>query len=295
MAARLQILLAALCFGTTGTAQALAGSGSAVSVGSARIVVGGGLLAAVAAARGELGSLRRSWPLVLSAALGVAGYQLAFFAAVRETGVAVGTVVTIGTAAVLTGGVERVVEGTRQGGRWLVATALAVSGLAVLAVASADDATLAPAGIALALAAAAGYAGYAVISKRLLRLGHASGGVMGASFGLAGAFLVPTLLATDLGWLDTPRGLGLALYLGLVPTALAYLLYANGLRFVSAGETTTIVLAEPLTATLLGVVVLHERLHGAEVGGAALILAGLLALAVGLPRLRATEPALVES
>jgi drug/metabolite transporter, DME family len=290
MPARLQILLAALCFGTTGTAQALAGSGSAVSVGSARIVVGGGLLAAIAACRGELAGLRRSWRLVLVAALGVAGYQLAFFAAVRETGVAIGTVVTIGTAAVLTGGVERLVEGTRQGQRWLVATALAVAGLAVLAVASADEATLAPAGIALALAAAAGYAGYAVISKRLLRIGHDPGGVMGVTFGLAGLLLVPVLVATPLGWLAEPRGLGLALYLGVVPTALAYLLYANGLRVVSAGETTTIVLAEPLTAALLGVVALHERLQPGEVAGAMLILTGLLALTVRIPGLRAPEP-----
>lgn len=294
MSARVQILLAALCFGTTGTAQALAGSGSAVSVGSARIVVGGGLLAAIAVRRGELAGLRRSWRLVLAAALGVAGYQIAFFAAVRQTGVAVGTVVTIGAAAVLTGGLELVVDGTRQGRRWLVATALAVGGLAVLAVSSADEATLAPAGIALALAAAAGYAGYAIISKRLLRVGHEPGGVMGATFGLAGVVLFPVLAATSPGWIAQPRGLGLALYLGAVPTALAYLLYANGLRAVSAGETTTIVLAEPLTAALLGVVVLHERLQPAELAGAALILAGLLALAVRLPGLRAAEPVLVE-
>jgi DME family drug/metabolite transporter len=117
---------------------------------------------------------------------------------------------------------------------------------------------------------------------------------MGATFGLAGALLVPVLVATPLGWLAAPRGLGLALYLGVVPTAIAYLLYANGLRVVSAGETTTIVLAEPLTAALLGVVALHERLQPAEVAGAALILAGLLALAVRLPGLRAPEPVLAE-
>jgi DME family drug/metabolite transporter len=294
MRPRLQILVAALCFGTTGTAQALASTGSAVSVGAARIAVGGGLLATLAAARGELSGLRRSWPLVLAAAAGVAGYQLAFFAAVRQTGVAVGTDVTIGSAAVLTGGAERLVEGTRQDVRWLCSTGLAVCGLALLAAASAHGAPVAPGGVVLALAAAAGYAGYAVLSKRLLRLGHEPGGVMGATFGLAGALLVPVLLATGSGWLATPRGVGLALYLGVVPTALAYLLYARGLRSVSAAETTTIGLAEPLTAAVLGVGALHERVAPAEVAGAALILAGLVALAVRLPRLRAPEPALVE-
>jgi DME family drug/metabolite transporter len=195
---------------------------------------------------------------------------------------------------VLTGGVERLVEGTRQGVRWVVATGLAVCGLAVLAAASAEGATLALGGIALALAAAAGYAGYAVLSKRLLRLGLEPGGVMGATFGLAGALLVPALLTTGTGWLAAPRGLGLAVYLGVVPTALAYLLYARGLRSVSAAETTTIGLAEPLTAAALGVVALHESLVPAEVAGAALILAGLLSLAVRPPRLRTPEPVLAE-
>lgn len=294
MPARARILVAALLFGTTGTSQALAHAGSPVSAGAARIVLGGALLGGLAFVRGELRGLRRSLPLVLLAAVGVAGYQLSFFAAVRETGVAVGTVVTIGTAAVATGALERLVEETPVGRRWLLATGLAVSGLALLSVASATDTALAPAGIALALTAAVGYAGYAVVAKRLLRLGHAPDGVMGGAFGLAAAILLPVLLATDAAWLATPRGLALALYLGIAPTAVAYLLYARGLREVSAGETTTIVLAEPLTASVLGVVVLHERLGAVEVVGAVLVLAGLVALVLRLPRLRPPRPVLVE-
>src|SRR6185295_3463722 len=108
------------------------------------------------------------------------------------------------------------------------------------------DAGIEPAGIALAVAAAVGYALYAVLCKRLLRLGLAPGGVMGASFGLAALLLVPVLAAAGPGQLAVPAGLGVALYLGLLPTAAAYLLYARGLRRVSAGEATTIGLSEPL-------------------------------------------------
>src|SRR3954470_18716848 len=98
MPARLQVLLAALCFGTTGTAQALGPHGLApAGVGAARILVGGALLVALALVRG--GGLTRlpRGPLAL-AATAVAGYQLAFFAAVADTGVAVGTIVAIGSA-----------------------------------------------------------------------------------------------------------------------------------------------------------------------------------------------------
>ena len=70
----------------------------------------------------------------------------------------------------------------------------------------------------------------------------------------------------------------------IVPTALAYLLYARGLRLVSAAETATIGLVEPLTAAALGVTVLHERLRPATLAGAGLIVAGLLVLTLRLAR-----------
>ena len=47
-----------------------------------------------------------------------------------------------------------------------------------------------------------------------------------------------------------------------MPTALAYVLFARGLGRLSAATVTTLVLAEPLVATLLGVAVLGERLDG---------------------------------
>jgi len=274
---RALILVAALLFGTTGTAQALASAGSAVAVGSARLVVGGTLLALVAASRGELRGLPRT---VALSALGVAAYQLAFFAAVRSTGVAVGTVVTIGSAAIFTGALERLVDRSGASRRWLVATCCAVAGVALLALA--PGATVDPAGVALALAAAGGYASYAVLSRRMLRRGFKPAGVMGGSFGLAAVLLLPVLLlAHPAVGVD---GIGLALYLGVVPTAIAYLCYAAGLRRVSAAETATLGLVEPLTAAVLGVLVLHEQLRGAAVAGGALVLLGLLVLTIPLPR-----------
>ena len=283
MSPRALILFAALLFGTTGTAQALASAGSPVAVGSARLVVGGTLLALVAALRGELRGLPRT---VALSALGVAAYQLAFFAAVRSTGVAMGTVVTIGSAAILTGALEHAVERTPVSRRWVAATCCAVAGVALLALA--PGATVAPAGVALALPAAGGYASYAVLSRRLLRRGYAPSSVMGGSFGLAALLLLPVLVAAhpEVG----AHGFALALYLGVVPTAIAYLCYATGLRRVTAAETATIGLVEPLTATVLGVVVLHEHLRGAAVVGGALVLLGLLVLTLPLPR--ATKPVL---
>jgi DME family drug/metabolite transporter len=91
--------------------------------------------------------------------------------------------------------------------------------------------------------------------------------------------LAPVLLVTGAGWLATPGGLALALFLGVVPTAVAYVLFARGLRGLTASETATLTLAEPVTAAVLGVGVLGERVTGAGALGAALVLGGLVLLA----------------
>src|SRR3954452_9496733 len=102
---RVQVLLAAVSCGTTGTAQALGPDGLApAGVGAARILVGGSLLVLVALVRGGLGSLPPGAGLIAAAA--VAAYQLAFFAAVADTGVAVGTIVALGSAPALAGAIE---------------------------------------------------------------------------------------------------------------------------------------------------------------------------------------------
>jgi DME family drug/metabolite transporter len=284
--ARTQVLIAAILFGTTGTAQALGPDGSTpMTVGASRILVGGSILAALALASG---GFKGRWPIgqVLLAGVGVAVYQLAFFQAVADTGVAVGAIVAIGSGPVFAGILERVLDGAWPGRTWLIATALATSGVAVLSIASASDASLSATGIGLALVSGLGYATYTIVAKRLLRLGHTPVAVMGASFGLGAVLLLPVLLLGDTAWLHTPDGLALALYLGIVPTALAYSLFARGLRSLDASEVTTLVLAEPLTATVLGVVVLDERVGAGGLVGAVLILAGLAVLALPRPRLR---------
>ena len=125
-----------------------------------------------------------------------------------------------------------------------------------------------------------GYATYAVLAKRLLRLGHAPERVMAASFSLGAVLLVPVLALGDLRWLGSGDGIAMALFLGAIPTALAYILFARGLRHLTPGETATLTLAEPLTATGLGVLALGERPSVIAAAGAGLVLAGLLALAL---------------
>ena len=277
------VLAAAVLFGTTGTAQALgADDASPLSVGAVRVVIGGALLVLIAHRLGELrapaGLPRRA---IVLGALGVAGYQLCFFAAVKLTGVAIGTLVAIGSGPPLTGAVG-LLRGQRPERRWAAATALAIAGCALLLLPG-GDVEVDTGGVLLALGAGASYTAYTLSSKALLDAGDTPAGAMARAFGFGGLLLLPVLPIAGMSWLADPGGLATALYLGIVTTAIAYTLFARGLRELAPTTVVTLVLAEPVTATAIGVLVLGERPGITAAIGALLVLAGLLLLALPRP------------
>jgi DME family drug/metabolite transporter len=274
--------LAAVLWGTTGTAQALAPPGANPEVvGAVRIAIGGAALLVIAAARGELKAGRR-WPptATLASAIGVAAYQALFFAGVARTGVAVGTIVAIGSAPVFGGLLGFLVRGERPGRSWALATLLAILGSAVLVGSGGRLAVDAP-GLAFAVGAGASYATYTTAGKRIMDH-QPPGAAMAVAFGLGAVLLAPLLVTGDLSWLASPRGIAVALHLGLVATALAYLLFGRGLSLLPVGAAATLSLAEPLTAGALGVVLLGERLTFSASIGACLVLCGMVVLVTSL-------------
>jgi DME family drug/metabolite transporter len=278
------VLAAAVLWGTTGTAQALApDSAQPASVGAARLAVAGLALLALAAGRGSFKGQSRSpaRPVLLAGAC-MAAYQLLFFAGVARAGVAVGTVVAIGSAPILAGLLAWLMDHARPDRRWIAATLLAIVGCTLLVTAG-ERLEGDRVGIVLALGAGGSYALYALASKRLLT-GRSPDAVTAAVFAVGGVLLLPVLVTSDLDWLREPRGLAAALHLGLVATAAAYILFVRGLMTVPTATAVTLSLAEPLTAATLGLVVVGERLSGPALGGMGLLLAGLLLLALNPDR-----------
>jgi drug/metabolite transporter, DME family len=273
--ARLQILIASVLWGTTGTSQALAPAGAEpLAVATVRVVLGAIALVTSGVARSVLVRMPLG-PVVLAAA-SLVGAQLCFFAAVDVTGVAVGTVVSIGSSPIAAGALAWTIFRESPGRRWFPATALGVVGC-VLLVLGGRSIDVQPLGIALALVVGTGYAGYTLSTKELVE-SHPPDAVIAAVFGLAGLCMAPLLLWVDLEWLTQLKGALIALHLGLITVAFAYSLFTRGLVKVSAATAVTLTLAEPLTAAILGIVVLDERLTVGVAAGVTLVLAGLLLL-----------------
>jgi drug/metabolite transporter, DME family len=272
------VILAAVLWGTGGTAQALApGAADPLSVGVVKIGIGGTAMLAFSVLSGgwAKGATSAKWrPLpVLACAMLVASYQVLFFTGITLTGVALGTISAIGSLPVWAGLID-LFFGRRPDARWLGATALAIAG-SVLLIGSGGSVSVEPLGVLLCIASGAGLVAFTAIAKGLLQERPHSV-VMGVTFTLGALLLSPALLLSDPGWLLSPTGLVVALELGLGATALAYILFARGLSKVSVSTAATLSLAEPLTAGLLGVLVLGERLSPVAVAGMALLVLGLL-------------------
>lgn len=272
------VLAAAVCWGTTGTAQALAPSGaSPLSIGAVRLVLGGAVLLMYALVRGSLkrGKKWQVWVTLVTAA-SMAAYQVFFFAGVARTGVAVGTIVGIGSSPILAGFIAFLVLKERPGMRWILATGFAVVGCSLL-LAAGSSIQVDVQGVALAIGAGAAYAVFTVASKELL-VQHPPEAVMAVSFCLGALFLLPLSLTSEISWLAEPRGALIALHLGIITVGLAYTLFAQGLSLVPVATAATLTLAEPLTAGILGIGVLGETLSTQAFAGIALIIAGLVLL-----------------
>ncbi|WP_053713824.1 DMT family transporter [Streptomyces sp. XY413] len=221
-------------------------------------------------------------------------FQAAYFAAVRETGLAVGTVVTLGAGPVLIALGARSWMGERLGRGGVVAVVGALGGLAVLVLGS-GGAEVRPIGVGWALLSAAGYAGMTLRARRLGRLGAGGDPLVTTAWSVAvGAVCLLPLAAAE-GLLPHTAELGrvlwLLLYVATVPTALAYALYFTGAAAVRAATVSVIMLIEPVSAAAIAVLVLGERLTPAVVLGTVLLLAAVGALITAESRRPAGRPA----
>ncbi|MBP7164699.1 MAG: EamA family transporter [Firmicutes bacterium] len=131
------------------------------------------------------------------------------------------------------------------------------------------------AGVLFGLASALTYAGYTLLSKRTLPK-YGSWTTVLYAFGF-GTVLLALLSGPKLAQLRAVPFEGWMLMLGLAlgPTLLSYGLYVMSLEHIEASRATVICMMEPVTASILGFLLLGERLAGWQLVGALLVLGGV--------------------
>ncbi|KLO58983.1 DME family drug/metabolite transporter [Delftia tsuruhatensis] len=288
------VSVAAVLWGTTGTAQSLGAGGlSPFWVGAAQLAVSSLFLGALLAVshrrlRGRAGQggarvqpllpnpvhlgLRPAWFLLAS--MGIGGYSIFFYEGVTLTGVAVGTAVAIGSGPIWAGLMQALVLRAPLSALWWAGTLVSVAGGAAMVMAR-GGATLSWSGLALCLLAGLSYAGYALINKRLVT--HLSPRVVNFYvFTGAASMAVPIALVQSGLPQWSLAAVMVVVYLGVVVSGLAHMLFSTGLRSISGPTGVTLSLIEPVAAFVLAVWVVGERQPLQSWLGLLAVLAGLM-------------------
>lgn len=289
------VVFAATAWGTAGAAAALLYDGSGLgplALTFWRATGGFALLLAVRALRPAAPAAapaarrnvtrRRGAVRILTTGAGLTLFQTAYFCAVKSTGLAVATVVTLGSGPVLIALVAWLAMGERLGRGGVCAVTGALAGLAILVLGDGGT-SVRPLGVLLAVLSAAGYAGITLLTRWYGR--HGTGGdpldTSLWSFGICAVLLLPAAWSEGL-WphaAELGRTLVLLGYLASVPTALAYALYFAGAAVLRAATVSVIALIEPVSAAAIAVGLLGEHLTAATLAGTVVLLAAVAALA----------------
>lgn len=271
------VLLAAVLWGTTGTAQTyLPQNAQPLTIGASRLAIGGFSLLFIMIVMKKINFSKWPWKETIVAALCMALFQPLFFTSVRVTGIAIGTVVAIGSAPIFSGLIEWFFLKLRPSRAWVMATAMSVIGCSLLFL-NKDALTVNPLGVTLSLIAGFVFAIYTIVSKALLAKVEAIPAVA-MTFSISAIILMPFLFIFDSSWVTDPTNIATILYLGVMTTSVAYILYLTGLQKVPSSSAVTLSLGEPLTAAVLSVFIVGEVLSAISWIGVLLLLGGIIVL-----------------
>ena len=275
------IVCAAMLWGTTGTAQSFSQlTLSSYWVGAIRLLVSGVfLLLWVSVSDIRSLSVRKltslPWPLIMIASFSMCAYNLAFFAGVRLSGVAIGTAITIGSGPVWAGILQAIWVRQLPDRLWWLAVGTAVLGLVIATLGSLSTTTSIPlTGIVLCLVGGLSYAVYALTTKRLV-VTAAPGIVTALVFSSAAVFAIPTAYALAGPAIISRPDFMLLLWLGVVATGIAYLLFSTGVQHVNGATAVALALAEPITAVVLAIFIVGEMQTPLSLSGMVIVFLGL--------------------
>lgn len=209
-------------------------------------------------------------------------YQVCYFAAIPRLGVTIAVIVTICSAPIMVAVLSALLFNEKITPRVVTALIAAVLGTSLLALQGPVEAQVGGEtviGLLFALGSGFGYAVLTLISRALAERYHPLQPIT-VAFAVGALLLFPLAFAGGLT-IDYPtEAWGLLIYLGVVPTALAYWIFLLALRTVPATVASILTLLEPLTSATLAALIFNESLSALGWAGAVLLLGALLVLLV---------------
>jgi drug/metabolite transporter, DME family len=272
----LLVALAAVLWGLLGPVAriALQEGLQPLELGFWRALIAGSLCALVSMGRRTAPIPRREIPGVLGfGVVGVAIFYAAYFQAVDLGGAALAAILLY-TAPAWVALASFLWLGERITGRTAMAVGLTMSGVAAVALAGGEIGRASGGGVAWGLIAGLSYASYYVVGKWYF---SRYGTLTVLAYALpAGALLLLPFVAfqprSGAVWL-------VILFVAVVPTFAAYLIYGAGLVRVNATRAATVAAIEPVVAAAAAFLMWDERFTAIGYLGAALVLSAVFLVA----------------
>ena len=218
----LAVILASLLWGTTGTAATFAPALSPLFIGSFAMGMGGILQCGLATVKivHDRALLAVHCRFLILGALAVAIYPLAFYSSMRLSGVTIGTVVSIGSAPILSAIIEYFSRDFQLNKQWAMGALLGIIGMVMLAFSDNASTTIqythVNLGILLGLVAGLTYALYSWSARQLMLKGVNTKAAMGATFGCGGLLLIPVMLITGSAFVNSWNNMAVGFYMALI-------------------------------------------------------------------------------
>ena len=290
-----QVSLAGLLWGTTGVVVQLIRQDtdlSPTSIGCYRLAVAALALLVLQTRQlpAVVAAVRASPVLLVLVGVGLGAYQASYFIAVAAIGVSLSTMISLGLAPVCVAVWESAAARTWPSRLTAGSLAAGVLGLMLITLAGGHTTTGAQhplLGLVAAVVSGLGYAATTVLSRHAAQR-TAAMTLTTVSTVVGAIALLPFALIAGAAFHPGPAPTLLLLYIGIVATAVSYLLFYGGLRTTPGSVAAVLTLLEPLTAAVLAVVVLGEPLPALEILGGLVLLAAISALYLA-PQLPAPE------
>ena len=238
--------------------------------------------------------LRDCWCFVGTGILSVVFFNYCYFATISQCSLSVAAVLLY-TAPSFVLLLSILLFKERMSARKGMALLLAFAGCALVSGLGQGELRVSPIGILTGLGSGLGYALYSIFAKFALAR-YSPITVTAYTFVFASLGITPLCAVSQFPALVSaqPASLPWMIGLGLLCSALPYLLYTSGLSRTEPGKASILASVEPVVATLLGILVFGEPLTLPGLLGVAAVFASLVILSLP-PKARTSSPSTGEN
>ncbi|WP_293704957.1 DMT family transporter [uncultured Parasutterella sp.] len=219
----------------------------------------------------------RNWPWLnlLTFAFCIWLFQILFFNSVLLVGVALASVISIGSTPLFAGLLEWIFKKKSPPSAWYSATALAIFG--VVLINSIQSVHVNFVHLFLPLGAGLVTAIDLMVAQKITEK-HSAEEAMTLVMTICALLFLPFLFTQPIEWAFTSRGMLCVLMLGIVNASVAFSLKLAGLKTTPPAMAATLALAEPMGASVIGICFLGEDSSISTVIGILCILSSILIL-----------------